>query len=213
MLDTMTVTVPEGTSGNVSICRMVAGPPSLRDMIRDSERLVPEGYQFTALYRHGYLWMSDTPAERRDHFPALRKAHELTARRVLINGLGLGMVVQGLLQVASVEHIDVVEIDPDVIALVGDHYRQQATAAGKTIEIHQDDAYTIRWPRQTTWDIAWSDIWMDATTDNLPEMTRLSRRYGRRVAWHGHWLRETLRTIQREERLLQRQRAALVGRW
>jgi hypothetical protein len=211
MIETMTVTVPEGVSGDVAIRRLTADPPSLRDLIREPGRAIPEGYQFTALYRTGELWMSDTPAERQDHYPALLKAYQLAARRVLVNGLGLGMIVQGLLQVASVEHIDVVEIDPDVIALVGDHYRQQATAMGKTVEIHQGDAYTIRWPRGTCWDIAWSDIWPTATIVNLPDMDRLSRRYGTRVRWHGHWLRETLLALRREDRRLQRQRAVLLA--
>lgn len=213
LLDTMEVTVPEGVSGNVKIRKVITGPPSMRDMIRNSNRMVPEGCRITVLYRDGRLWMSDTPAERRDHMPPLLTAQNLAARRVLINGLGLGMIVQGLLAVASVEHIDVVEIDPNVIALVGDHYRQQATAMGKTIEIHQGDAYTIQWPPGTVWDVAWSDIWEHASIDNLAGMQRLSRRYGRRVRWHGHWLRDQLRADQRESRRLERRRAALVGNY
>lgn len=199
MFDTMAVTVPEGVSGNVKIRRITAGPPSLRDLIRMDTRIVPEGFHFTALYRNGDLWMSDTPAERRDHYPAMRKAQQLSARRVLINGLGLGMIVNGLLTLPHVEHIDVVEIDEDVIALVADHYQRMATSCGKTVSVYQDDAYTIRWKPGTSWDIAWSDVWLTACTDNLPEMTRLSRKYGRRVRWHGHWFREELMMERRED--------------
>lgn len=210
MFDDMTVTVPEGKSGDVSIRRMVAGPPSLRDLIRDDGRMVPEGFRFTALYRGDGLWMSDTPAERRDHYPAILAARDLSARRALVNGLGLGMVVQGLLNIPTIGYIDVVEIDPDVIALVGDHYRGLAESLGKTVKIHQHDAYTITWPREARWDIAWSDIWKDACTSNLPEMTRLSRKYARRVVWHGHWLRDELLEQRRLDRIAVRRSAAFM---
>lgn len=208
-MDTMTVTVPEETSGSVEIRHVVTGPTSFRDLIRTPGRTIPEGYRLTCLYRDGALWMSDSPAERRDHYPAIWQAQRMSARRVLVNGLGIGMVVQALIMLPSVELIDVVEIDPDVIALVGDHYRQMGADHGTTVTIHQADAHTITWPTGTTWDMAWSDIWQHASTDNLDEMARLNRRYGRRVQWHGHWMRDELLAQRRRDRKEERKRRSV----
>lgn len=203
-MDSMRVTVPEGRSGTVEIRKMVSEKPSLRDQIRDDGRNIPEGYDFTALYRNGQIWMSDTPAEQRDHYPAIKAALDFQVQSALVNGLGLGMVVQALLLDTNVHHIDVVEIDDDVIRLVGQHYRDIAASIGKSVIIHHADAYTITWPWNTRWDIAWSDIWQHASTDNLPEMAKLGRKYGKRTKWHGMWLREELRAERRSERAYKR---------
>lgn len=207
----MTVTVPEGRSGNAEIRRVIADETTYGDIFQAMQHgrpIVPPGSSITCLYLAGRLWMSDTPAERRDHMPAIIKAGQLSARRALVNGLGIGMIVAGLLDVPTIEHIDVVEIDKDVINLVGGHVERLAADAGKTVNIHHDDAYTIAWPAGTVWDIAWSDIWESACTDNLLDMSRLSRRYSRRVRWHGHWLRDMLLTQRTANTRADRQRAA-----
>jgi hypothetical protein len=206
-IESMAVTVPEGISGDVEIRRILTGPPSLWSMFHGPSRMVPEGQKYTVLYRNGALWMSDTPAERADHLPAIRMAKNLQAQRCLVNGLGLGMVVSGLLAIEEVRHIDVVEIDVDVIRLVAEHYQEMAAKLGKTVTVHQGDAFNIRWPVGTRWDIGWSDIWKDAKISNLAEMERLNRRYASRLNWHGHWLRDFLKSQQRmhqrsENRLL-----------
>lgn len=192
--EAMHVTVPAGTSGNVEVRQFTVTPADAeRDMIRAffQGRHTPAG-TYTALHRSGYLWMSDTPDEQRDHYRPVREAERRRATRVLVNGLGLGMVVAAMLTIESVEHIDVVDIDPDVIALVGPHYEQMATTMGKTVTIHHGDAYTMTWPAGVQWDVAWSDIWPDLRLTNLGDMTRLSRRYRHRVNWHGYWGRELL---------------------
>jgi hypothetical protein len=149
---------------------------------------------YTKLTRDGRLWMSDTHAERRDHFEPLLKIARSRARRVLINGLGIGMIVQAALALDHVEHIDVVEIDPRVAALVGPHY----TKSGR-VTIHVADAYeqTRRWPTGTRWDVGWSDIWPDMCADNLPGMAKLNRSYGRRCAWHACWGQQAIKFHER----------------
>src|SRR5262252_4517707 len=77
---------------------------------------------YTGLLLNGRLWMSDTDAEKRDHLPAYRAIQLSRAKRVLINGLGLGMVLKAALTFDHVEHVDVVEIDERVINLIGPHY-------------------------------------------------------------------------------------------
>lgn len=204
--DDMTVTLPEGTCGDTAIRRFTVERDNLARVFSNSYggrgRGLRQGDVYTGLYRKGELWMSDTPDEKYDHAEALHQAHARQARRVLINGLGLGMVVKALLNMEHVEHIDVVDIDPNVIALVAGHYAEMAAAAGKTLTVHEGDAYTIKWPVGTRWEIAWHDIWVDLSTENLPGMTLLHRRYGHRVAWQGSWGKELLlrrRKVEREE--------------
>jgi hypothetical protein len=198
--EAMTVTVPEGKAGNAEIRRFtVARSESTLSYLGGGGRGTPPG-TYTGLYRRSGLWMSDTPDERRDHMKVCYVADRERAERVLVNGLGLGMVVAAFLAMESVSHVDVVEIDADVIALVGPHYEQMAADVGKTITIHHADAYTIQWPSGTAWDVAWHDIWRDLCTDNLAQMATLHRRYGRRTQWQGSWGRELLEYRRRFER-------------
>lgn len=129
--EAMTVTVPPGISGTVEVRRFeITEQQAARSFLRGRGRGVPAG-TYTGLYRNGSLWMSDTPDEKRDHLPILNAVREHAAERVLVNGLGLGMVVAALLATESVRHVDVVDTDPDVIALVGPHYEDIAAACGK----------------------------------------------------------------------------------
>jgi len=133
------------------------------------------------------LWMSDTRAEIAEHYPFFRQLHRSEAqkdKRILVNGLGLGLVVHGALQFSGIGHIDVVEKDPDVIGLVG------PLIPDDRIAIHQDDAYTIKWPRGTRWDIAWHDVWPEISDENLPGMNQLMARYKHRVGVQQCWQRK-----------------------
>jgi hypothetical protein len=152
---------------------------------------------YTGLYLNGRLWMSDTDAEKRDHYQPAWKIQNEATRRVLINGLGLGMLLKVALACDHVEHVDVVEIDPRVVALVGAHY-----AKDPRVNLHTADAYeqAKAWPPGTRWDVAWSDIWPDLCTDNLEDMARLRRSYGRRTGWHDCWGRELLLAHRARER-------------
>lgn len=196
--------LPDGESGRVSIRRIVVTEEEARwGILRGGfsggiSHIRPGTY--TGLYRGDALWMSDTPDEQRDHMGAVMKAVRLGAESALVNGLGIGMVLNALLHVPTMRRVDVVEIDPDVVALVEPHYQRIAAERGVELVVHTDDAYTITWPKEARWDIAWHDIWQDATTDNLAEMGTLHRRYGRRVRWQGSWKREYLQYLQRRDR-------------
>ena len=63
------------------------------------------------------VMMSDYPSDAREHEPVLRAARRLGGR-VLVHGLGLALVVMAMLELPSVEHADVVELERDVIELV-----------------------------------------------------------------------------------------------
>jgi hypothetical protein len=178
------VDLPEGSVGSVSLRKIevsqrAADLERLRSMIQGTGRGVPAG-TYTGLYNGGTLWMSDTPDEIADHREAM-SIIKLLGGRILIMGLGLGMIVKHALACENVEHVDVVEIDPDVIALVGPHYECDR------LTIHQADALSIKWPRNTRWSVVWHDIWAHISEDNLEEMTRLKRSYGARCEWQGCW--------------------------
>lgn len=142
--------------------------------------------------------MSDTPAEMRDLAPLFWQP---PSGRILVNGLGLGCVIHGLLASKEVTSIDVVEIDPDVIELVGSQIKDPR------LTIHEGDAFTIQWPVGMRWNYIWHDVWDELCTDNLNgedvhpgTYATLHRRYGRRCDWQGSWGYDFLKYQQRRER-------------
>jgi hypothetical protein len=145
------------------------------------------------------VWMSDTTAERMEHRDAVAHIEFLKARRVLINGLGIGMVLAAALTFDHVEHVDVVEFDERVIKLVGPHYTTDSR-----VNIVHADAYEqmYNWspgPRMR-WDVAWSDIWPSIDATNVEDMDRLHRYYHKRCQWHGMWARKECLALRREHR-------------
>lgn len=151
--------------------------------------------EYTRLTVDGVLWMSDTTAERRDHWTPVHKADQYPGGRGLVNGLGLGCVLGAMLD--SLAHVDVVESDERVARLIGGWYQDQY---GDRVTVHHADAYTIQWPTGTRWDVAWHDIWPTLCEDNLALMGKLHRRYGRRVAWQGSWGKGLLESERRRTR-------------
>lgn len=165
----------------------------LRALCGGGGRFVPAG-QYTNLIRipqrdpkpHESWWtivMSDTPDEIRDHWPLLLEAKG----DVLIHGLGLGVCIGPLMVKEGVERVTVVEIDPDLIALVAPHYRERYP---DRLEIIQGDALTWEPPKGKRWGAVWHDIWDAINADNLETMKRLHRRFGRRCDWQGSWARD-----------------------
>lgn len=181
--DAMTVDIPEGELDGLRIEKITVQSGDFANFRAAMHARSTREGTYTTLRLNGRLWMSDTDAERNDHLPPLWQIEKPSARHVLINGLGLGMVLKAALVFPHVEHVDVVEIDKRVVELVGAHYDDPR------VTIHHADAYeqAKAWPCRTRWDVAWHDIWPDLCTDNLPDMARLHRSYGRRVRWQGSW--------------------------
>lgn len=104
------------------------------------------------LTNHGEVVMEDTVRELRRHLPIW-----LAARgRILITGLGLGCVVRGLLASPRVELIDVVELDRDVLRVVGAEFERDPR-----VRLHLGDALTFGRRTSETWDFAWHDLWRE----------------------------------------------------
>ena len=142
-------------------------------------RDVPIGETFTRLMRGGTLVMSDTPAEMMDH----RDAVWYAKGSCLLNGLGIGMVLKNMLLKPEVADVTVVEISQELIDIVAPHYPD------KRIKWVCADALEWRPPKGKRYQMVWHDIWDNICSDNLPDMMRLHRKYGRRCDWQGSWCR------------------------
>jgi len=183
------VDVPEGQSGDWRIEKFTVDPQgesfhNLRDSLKGGGRGIVAG-EYTKLMRGNTLVMSDTPAEIADHSYFVRsraKGH------VLINGLGIGWVIEALLQKPEVKTITVIEKSPDVIKLVAKHYEDKCPK-DKKLWILQGDALDYKAPRGKKYDAVWHDIWDHICADNLEDMHKLHRKYGRRSVWQGSWCR------------------------
>lgn len=99
----------------------------------------------------GECVMEDSASELRRHLPILLAA----TGRVLVSGLGLGCVVRGLLSKPDVEHIDVLEVDPAIVQLVGREF-----AHDPRVTLHVVDAERFVCTGQR-WDYAWHDVWSE----------------------------------------------------
>jgi spermidine synthase len=109
---------------------------------------------------------------------------------VLIGGLGIGMVLNAVLLKDEVEHVTVIELEPDVIKLVGPHYEAKF---GDRLTIIQADVMQWLPPKGTVFDLAYFDIWPDICTDNLKDITALKRRWVRRAKVRLFWVEGLLR--------------------
>lgn len=159
-------------------------------MMRDGRGCYPGRYTRLAHKTRGVV-MSDTTAEIADHFVPYR----LARGRVLLHGLGLGCLLKAVLTKSDVAHIDVVEIDPDIIHMVGPHFDDPR------VTIHAGDCFTYKWPPNTKWDVVWHDVWDEVTTDNLPQMTKLHRRFGHRSNWQDSWCKSLCQHYRRSHAL------------
>lgn len=191
------VNVPVGRCGSFAVEHFYIGKDNaenIRLMLHGRTPMEPGLY--TKLTEDGSVWMSDTPEEIETHMPAFNRfADARGEQRVLIHGLGLGMVLQDAIRAKGIIHVDVVEINGDVIDLVGPHYYRMAQRKGVYLNLVQGDCFTYQWPRGTKWFAVWHDIWEGYGEDNLPEMAILKRKFGHRTGWQGCWGQDMCRRI------------------
>lgn len=177
--------VPCGTRGPWTIdeFEIKRGDSDFFALAYNPEMYCPPGKYKRLLHKDRGVVMSNTRMERNSNWEAYRAA----TGRVLINGLGLGMLLEAILQKPDVTYVRVVEIDADVIALVGPHF------ADPRVEIIQADAMTYRPAAGERFNFVWHDIWDDISVGNFPAMNKLVRSYVRFADKQGCWSRDMVR--------------------
>jgi len=177
------VDIPEGESGIWSVSKFEIKSDTIGTLHYALHgRPIPNG-NYTRLMHDNCISMSDTPAEMNDHYEMFYEAKN-RGGKILINGLGIGAISKGLLTLPQIESIDIVELNEDVIKLVAPYYLDPR------IKIHHHDALTMKWPKGSHWNVVWHDIWDNICSDNLEQMFKLHRKYGRLCDWQGSWCKD-----------------------
>lgn len=182
---------------------------SAMSSFQDGGRSVGTG-RYLRMKVDGRLWMSDTSAERYDHYAAVSAVAENRGCTVMIAGLGLGMVANAALKQGA-SHVHIVEKDPRVARVVGEQLK--AIWGDDKVTIEVADWYDRKPKKGETYGVVWQDVWPDLNTDYLerqtddegnvtrPSMGDLSRRWSRRSEhFNGIWGKEFLDDRKRRDK-------------
>jgi hypothetical protein len=143
---------------------------------------------YTRLFVDGELWMTDAEFECQTNVEVVRAAHG----DVLIAGLGLGLILSPILEKSDVQSVTVLEVSPDVIALIGPRYQNSK------LTIIEADVFLWQPPKKA-FNFIYFDIWANVpNADDRPRIQLLKRRYrsalktgGRTSVWcenyKGRW--------------------------
>ncbi len=151
------------------------------------------------------VMMSDFHYERVTCEEVVRRAHG----DVLIAGLGLGMILHPILKIEAVRSVTVIEKYQDVVDLV-----LPTLPVNEKLQVVLGDICMWKPPRGHRYDVIWFDIWPDIETTRLPEMTRLHRRFRRRLnranpeCWMESWHRRETRRLAGGQRNAKEQTSA-----
>lgn len=149
MYAVMSDILQERTVGEFSLSKFEIKSDDLYAMLRG----IPCG-KFVRLLHRGEVVMSDTDMEKRTNANFVRKAHG----KVLVGGLGIGLILLAIQDKPEVEKIVVVEKRHEVIALIKD----QLTLNSK-VEIINADVWEYE-PAEK-FNTIYMDIWNYINTD------------------------------------------------
>ncbi len=138
----------------------------------------------------GEIVMSDTWLERFTNQDILREARG----DVLLAGLGIGLIIAGIID--KVDSLTVVEIEPDVIALVEQSLRGWLGDNNSKLVVVSADILTYE-PQQK-FDAIYFDIWESICGDNYEETKTLHKRfrkYRKQGGYMDSWLRDEFRHL------------------
>jgi hypothetical protein len=197
------VKVPEGKKGDAAVERFTLTPERAKrenlyaqiEAAREKHVFRPVfAGEWTRLCIDGKVMMSDTPAEQEDHATFTENAEG----RVLITGLGLGMVIDMMFRrkPRKVEHVTVIESNPNVAALVWPHYVMKY--GGRRLTLVEYDAKKWLPEVGTMFDCAWHDIWPAIDSDNWEDMKDMRRHYAPYCKRQGFWCENIVRKLHRE---------------
>lgn len=183
----------EATIDRVEISKTVAMMSALSH--KPGITMVDPG-TYVRLFVNGQVTMSNTRMERWSNREVVLRSNG----RVLIAGLGIGMILAPILERDEVREVVVIEKSPDVIALVEPKYRCAK------LRVVEGDIEKWRPSAGETFDVIYFDIWPTIDTENLPQIASLHRRFARFLnrsndkAWMGSWMADYLRNERPRER-------------
>ncbi len=148
-----------------------------------------ETFSFPAVLEGGREWMTVTPNEMVTMRGAIAAAHG----QVLTFGLGLGYFAYMAARRRQVDHVTVVEHDPDVIRLYHEVIAPQIPFADKIVVL-REDAFRFAEERmgEGGYDMVFADIWHDPS-DGVDAYRRLKacEKYLPGADYH-YWIEKTL---------------------
>lgn len=129
---------------------------------------IPNG-TYVSLKHRGEIVMSNTPMEQQTNLEFVSKAHG----KVLIGGLGIGMILLAIQDKENVEHITVVEKSKEVVELVANQL-----SLNEKVNIIIDDVFTYK--PSIRYNTIYMDIWNYINKDVYErDMKPLIARYRR----------------------------------
>jgi hypothetical protein len=180
--------LPAGTRGDWSLIK-VRLPERVADRVVDAR---PNAFRFrsgeyTELRHAGVTFMTDLYDEWWTQRRAIERAR-CVGGKVLITGLGLGMVVEAMLStpaLATVRSVTVLEQSADVIGLVAPHLQRQFA---DRVEIVHADAFAWQPSVPVRFDTVWHDIWPDPDAAHVDaDIALLRRQHQPWSDWQGFW--------------------------
>lgn len=180
-------TVSELPLGRCGVAELTRRTPSKLDVMIARQPLSER--PVTQLMVNRQLVMSDGDNEYYTNLEFVRRCHG----KVLVAGLGIGLILKQTLSKESVEHITVIEKCDDVITLVAPHYW-----CDKLTVVYGD---ILDWKpsKNSRFNVIYFDIWPNICTDNLKQITSLHRRFSRYLdrsdpaCWMGSWEHQRLK--------------------
>jgi len=151
--------------------------------------------KYVRLHLYGELVMSDTQMERRSNSDFVYVSHG----RVLIAGLGIGLVLKNILPKKEVTEIVVIEKYQDVIDLVAPKFTDPR------IRIICADIFDWRPQKGEKFNVIYFDVWSDLCKDNLDEIKKLHNSFKSYVdrtdlnCSMNSWMKTFLRNRRRQE--------------
>jgi hypothetical protein len=192
------VEAPDGKSGawsveSFEVSKDGAALQNLRASInrRPVESIMPGHYKRLMHERRGVI-MSNTQMEQRTNEVAWRRA----TGRVLINGLGLGMLLHAILDKLEVEYVRVIEAEADVIRLVWPTFEKHRGRA----EIVHADSLEYEPFEGERFDFVWHDIWDYTGAAMIPTMTKLRKKWAKHCEEQLAWTEDIARQRMRESK-------------
>ncbi len=149
-----------------------------------------DSIKYQQLTYKGIVIMANTPEiiEKYIAFLAIAEGN------VLINGLGMGMCSQHLLNKVNVSSLTVVEFNKTVIELIVPNFAHYPNH-----RVVHANAFEFQPPKDMIYDFVWHDIWTLYSAKNLKEIDILFEKYQEIALWQGAWAREDCVKVQKKE--------------